>query len=944
MTNKVYQLFVNALTAACPELPVFVDIGQRAVQSTDNSIYQAMPEVVIYPRNQDDVALVMRLLAEERFRAVKLSPRGGGSGTDGQSLSHGVVLDCSRYMRDIPQVNTDKQTVTVEAGVVLDQLQTVLQSTGHYLPCRISSGSRACIGGMIGTNAAGFGSACHGRLFDWIESVTCVLLGGEVVTFSSQTKADEAEVLKKYKTHLAILLKPHADLIKKTFIDSPRSQCGYALNKVMSAKEQVNLIGLLAGSEGTLATVVSAELHIAKKPLAVTTVALMYSDFQQAIKDTKTRDFPEVTVAEIIDARMFDKLSYQASQHALVQLLAKHQYQALVLLEITAESKQQLEHCVHGIETRAPHGFYKAKDAEDCQILWDLRTAGVGLVSQIADGNRRPIAFMEDTAVPVEHLAAYWHELTRLLDKHQLQYGLYGHLDVGCIHVRPALDMLDKNDQQLMQTLMHDVVKLVSKYHGVYAGEHGLGYRSRLNASFIPTAIETINAKIKALFDPHNQLNPGKVTVPYGFDAELYGLTADLRAKKDALLPSKKRVEAAHTTRCNGNGACFSESHQQVMCPSYQVTGDRVHSPKGRATLYKMWLAQQHNHELTEALYTAMEGCLECQACSQQCPMHVNIPKAKHHFLSEYHEGYGRRWSERWFANLEAYINLCRSKFWYYLFIANPFSHVVGKRLLGLTALPKAPPASYRYLRRCYKLKQYRKTTSIAQKTVFILPDVLTAAFEPELIIDAYQLLHFLGYEPLMLKPMQSGKALYSAGCENAFATIAKRNHDYLSNLPSCPILCVEPSIYYCYSRDYPNDCQIDNLLMFGDWLAMACEKKSIPRRKTSVKSYTVIQHCMQQSDSHNDEPWCQIYQYFGVKLHKESTGCCGMAGSYGYRVENQVNSKRLFEKNWLSVLPDLQKQHQKYFATGFSCRQQIKRQLGVSVKHPLQCLLAELE
>ncbi|MDJ0674916.1 MAG: FAD-binding and (Fe-S)-binding domain-containing protein [Calothrix sp. MO_167.B42] len=694
------------------------DFASRLIASTDNSIYQILPQAVVFPRTQSDLVCLFQLSAQPEFADITFAPRGGGTGTNGQSLSTGIVIDCSKYMNQILELNLEAGWVEVQPGVILDQLNLYLKPYGVFFAPNVAPSNRATIGGMINTDGCGKGSRIYGRTSNHIIELSWILADGTTARSQSVDSGtlsllkDDSGSLGTIYRQVDDIVTSKGNLIADIFPKMTRFMTGYNVAKVYSPDDgSFNLNWLLAGSEGTLAVITQAKLKLTKIPGVKQLLALHYNCFDDALQAAATLLEWEPGAIETIDEKILALAKQDQIYYHVKDFIGDAQ--AINLVEFVAETSAEIEDKVSRLcDNFAPAtGYYLATQETEIAHLWELRKKGVGLLGN-QPGRRKPIPFMEDTAVPPVCLPSYIPELKALLTQYQLDYAMYGHVDVGCVHIRPALDMQVPEDEALIRELSDRVVALVRKYGGVMWGEHGKGFRSEYTPLFFGEELYQDLRRIKAAFDPHNKLNPGKIVTPFNSEAEVVKLEAPLRGHFDRQVTPSLQQAYQTAFNCNGNGACFNFHGDDVMCPSYKGMNNRIHSPKGRASLLREWLRQlslnaqpqiisfpfvsplsssssalsasprffYHSDvtgfDITQSnilvklwnswgrftgvadyshdVYEGMHGCLACKACATQCPIHVNIPELKAQFLELYHTRYLRHWRDYLIANIEA--------------------------------------------------------------------------------------------------------------------------------------------------------------------------------------------------------------------------------------------------------------------------------------------------
>jgi FAD/FMN-containing dehydrogenase/Fe-S oxidoreductase len=600
-----YAEFLAALEKTSFSGEIRGEFASRLSASTDNSIYQILPQAVVFPKNTADLVILFQLANQPAYRQITFSPRGGGTGTNGQSLSPGIMIDCSKYMNQILEVNVAAGWVRVQPGVVLDQLNADLKPFGVFFAPNLAPSNRATIGGMINTDACGKGSRIYGRTSNHILELEWVLPDGTVgnshsldLPNLSQIKQQSNRLGEIYR-QVDDIVTSKQELIAETFPKLTRFMTGYNLANVYdNERHTFNLNWLLAGSEGTLGVITEAKLKLTPIPKAQGLLVIHYRCFDDALLAAENLLKAEPAAIETIDETILQLAKNDAIYNDVKDFIGDAQ--AINLVEFVGEMQSAVNDKIEKICAAIAHnknnpqkaiGYYLTKNAQEAAKLWDLRKKGVGLLGN-KPGKRQPIALIEDTAVPPDNLANYIREFKRLLSKYELEYAMYGHVDVGCLHVRPALDMKAPEDAALIRELSDQVVALVRKYGGVMWGEHGKGFRSEYTPLFFGAELYEELRKIKAAFDPYNQLNPGKIVTPFGSDAAVVPLESPLRGEFDRQVSPELQLEYEAAFKCNGNGACFNYDPHQVMCPSAKETRDRIHSPKGRASLLREWLRQ----------------------------------------------------------------------------------------------------------------------------------------------------------------------------------------------------------------------------------------------------------------------------------------------------------------------------------------------------------------
>ncbi|HEY8612114.1 MAG TPA: FAD-binding and (Fe-S)-binding domain-containing protein [Roseomonas sp.] len=677
--------------------------ADRMVFATDNSIYRVPPQAVLFPRDTADVALTMRLLAEERFHRVVLAPRGGGTGTNGQSLTAGIVLDLSRYMNRILEIDPAGRRVRVQAGVVKDQLNAALALHGMFFAPELSTSNRATIGGMISTDASGQGSCLYGKTQNHVLELNTVLTDGTV--WESRPLENHALRGVQRRTdlvgaiHRAVdtIQREHAAEIEAGFPKLNRCLTGYDLAHIRDRQGHFDLNSVLCGAEGTLGVVAEATLNILPIPKHVALLNLRYGSFDAALRDAGALMAFGAASIETVDSKVLALAQNDIvweSVRAYFPENGERPTRGVLLVEFVGGTEAAVEAPLGRLTAMLEAegfagrrlGYTVARGEAAVGGIWDMRKRAVGLLGNMA-GERRPIPFVEDTAVPPERLADYIAEVRDLLDAHGLDYGMFGHVDAGVLHVRPAMDMKDPAQEFLIRAVSDEVAALTQRYGGLLWGEHGKGVRSEYSPRFFGSLYPLVQA-VKGVFDPRNQLNPGKIATPPEGGALLRVDGVPTRGAADRVIPEAVRAPYDTAMHCNGNGACFDWDTDAAMCPSWKGMRERRHSPKGRAMLVREWLRRlseagvdpvaearalraasplrglggrarnswarrRGEADFSHQVKEAMDGCLACKSCTGGCPIKVDVPGFRAKFLELYHSRYLRPLKDHVVATVE---------------------------------------------------------------------------------------------------------------------------------------------------------------------------------------------------------------------------------------------------------------------------------------------------
>ncbi|GAA0820208.1 FAD-binding and (Fe-S)-binding domain-containing protein [Colwellia asteriadis] len=1020
----LYQNFVNDLNKNNFSGDVNASYSARLAVATDNSIYQQLPQLVIHPRSKQDIVILTLLTHNDEYREIKFSARGGGTGTNGQSLTPGVIVDLSKYMNKVLEINVAEKWVRVEAGVVKDQLNDYLRPHGFFFAPDLSTSNRATIGGMINTDASGQGSLVYGKTSNHVLALDSVLANGELLSTAPMSLTEAQQIAEQDSTLgqitkqvLASCLDNRALILEK-FPRLNRFLTGYDLENVLqTAKGDTNgelaifdLSRLITGSEGSLAFVCEAKLNINPIRVAKTLINIKYDSFDSALRHSPALVEAKATSVETIDSRVLNLAKQDIVWHSVSDLIADVPAKVMDGLNVVeyngdsieglaaqvAELTTQLDELIAGDSAQSGGviGYQVTSDLASINKLYAMRKKAVGLLGK-TEGSQKPLAFAEDTAVPPENLADFIAEFRALLDGHQLNYGMFGHVDAGVLHVRPALDMCDEAQEKLLRVISDQVVKLTAKYGGLMWGEHGKGYRSEYGPEFFGEQLFTELRKIKTAFDPFNKMNPGKICTPIDSAEQLVSVDDTKRGYFDRQIPIQVKESFTAAMDCNGNGLCFNYDADSPMCPSSKITRDRRHSPKGRAGLMREWLRllekqgvdilaleTQVNHwsvkklldgtigklktglfkkeenqdDFSHEVMEAMQGCLACKACASQCPIKVDVPDFRSRFINIYHSRYPRPMKDHLVANVEILAPLMAKAPKLVNSVLNTKAYEkISEKTIGYVNTPiLSVPTLKKQVKNAgfcgFDLDKLRNLTEDQRKGyVLIVQDPFTSFYDAKTVESMMALIKNLGLEPILLPFKPNGKAQHVKGFLARFAKTAKSTSDFLNQLAvlNIPMLGMDASMVLCYRDEYRKTLGEQrgdfNVLLAHEWLLTFIQNDEKFKAKSTLKNvpdFKLFAHCTEKTALVNSEnEWQQIFSYFGLNLEKVSVGCCGMAGTYGHEKNNLANSKGLFELSWQGKIEALSAEQ--ILATGFSCRSQVKRFSELNARHPVEALLS---
>ena len=954
MTNVIlYTQYLKELAKSAYQGDICDDYASRSVMATDNSVYQLMPQAVLYPASHKDLEIIFQVANDTEYKQIKFAARGGGTGTNGQSLTEGIMICFTKYMNKIISHDIANQTVTIEPGVILDQLNEYLKPLGYFFAPTLSPSNRATLGGMISTDASGKGSCLYGKTSQHIISLSGVLADG--TAFSTKTSSSTIEGI--HDVIISICTRYELD-IKQNFPKLLRYMTGYDLAHAY-ANDKVNLSALIAGAEGTLCTVTKATLKITPLPKYKVLFLIKHENFHEALQAAQLLNATKPSAVEVIDENIIQLSEHDAIFMKVNTMLLTADNRlpgSINLVEFVANNKAELEENIKTLKKILLEnskinslGYFVTQSSEQMTLLWQLRKRSVELLGKMPEV-RKPVSGIEDTVVPPEKLKEYIPELKKILDKHHLKYGMFGHIDAGCIHVRPALNLTDSRDELLYHQLSNQVATLVKKYGGLIWGEHGKGFRSEYIEQFVGGKLYLAFREIKQLFDPDNRLNPGKIAVPINSADHLYRIKDKKKGAYQRQIQFKLQQEYASSLLCNGNASCLNDNPNINICPSYKATKDPVHSPKGRANIINEWLylrSTSHDKEAYEAkiaAYHALEGCLGCKACVSQCPVSVNIPDLKAKFYHEFFLKKQRNLLQYFLAYSER-INL-----WFSVFpdISN---YLLKKKLIsvilkkiGIYDAPTYATNTFYKIVKKHDLKKIPNKNN-EKKSVCIVVDWITQCYDPQLVMEAKYIFNQLGYQVYFRNDIKNGKALHNQGMLNKFKKAAVSSINKLNDIhqQKIAIVGIESSMTLVFRDEYNAllTSQLQATVLLPQEFLSDCISCDFIQDTTQ---YYLLSHCSEKACVTNSETlWIKVFAQFGLKLQIVTVGCCGMAGSYGHEEKHFENSKKLFEMSWLPAMLKYQMTANNMLVTGFSCREQVERFTHVRPKHPIHILFEHM-
>ena len=958
---------------------IYIDKTNRILYATDASVYREIPLAVTRPKDKSDIKKLIDFAAKNK---TSLTPRTAGTSLAGQVVSGGIIADVSKYMTNILELNTDENWVRVQPGVILDELNLFLKKHNLFFCPETSTSNRCMIGGMVGNNSCGAHSIVHGSTREHTISTKTILSDGTEAEFKPLTKKEFLEKCngnslenKIYKNINKILSKKENQIeIRKEFPDKKikRRNTGYAIDLLLESEifsdseQKFNFSKIIAGSEGTLAFITEIKLNLI--PLSTKEKGLVCVHLD-SLEDAFRGNLIALKFNPIA-VEMIDDVIIECTKNNIEQqknrFFIKGKPKALLFVEFEKDSKEEINNISKEMEDemrKAGYGFYfPVLFDDDIQKAWNLRKAGLGLLSNIP-GDAKPVAMIEDVAVNPEHLPDYMKELKIILDKYGKSCVYYAHIDTGELHLRPILNLKNKEDVKLFHDIAFDVAKLVKKFNGSLSGEHGDG---RLRGEFIPLIIGEKNYQllkdIKKTWDPDNIFNPEKIvnTLP---------MNSNLRYKAGQITPeiktyfdfSKEMGIVRATEKCNGSGDCRkNEIFDGTMCPSYMATRDEKNSTRARANILREFLtnSEKENPFAHKEIFEVMDLCLSCKACKSECPSSVDVAKLKAEFLQHYYEEFGvplRTKAIAYISKINRLGSIAPGIFNF--FMKNKIASGLFKNVLGFSNKRNFPLLEKTTLKK-WVGNYVNKLNSNENKNgkVYLFADEFTNYNDSFIGIKAVQLLNKLGYKVVIPAHVESGRAMLSKGLLKKAKKNAIKNIKLLKDIitEETPLIGIEPSAILSFRDEYPE--LVDESLkkdaeklsassfMFDEFFINQVEKGKISKELfTDAKQHIKLHgHCQQKAIA-STNPTLQMLSFPKNYTAEEiPSGCCGMAGSFGYEKEHYELSMKIGE---LVLFPEIRKTENETIiaATGTSCRCQIEDGTGRKALHPVEVLFGAL-
>jgi len=950
------------------------DQASRLLYSTDASMYQVEPLGVVTPLDADDVRAAVEVA---RTHKVAVLPRGGGTSLTGQTVNRALVLDFTRHMNEVLEVNVEELWARVQPGLVQDELNHYVRSRGLLFGPDTSTSNRATLGGMMGNNSGGSHSLAYGLTVDHVLEIRALLVDGTEVVFGELTPEEfdartrvsglEGQVYRE----VAAIRESYADEIRARYPKQWRRVAGYNLNELLGigvrphsyagggngAPRKLSMARLVVGSEGTLLTILEAKVRLVKRPKATAIDVIHYRDMQEALESSQSILETGPYAVEVTDKLILDLARNNIEQAARMGWV-QGDPAAIMMVEYTGETDAEAKAKVEALEARRArerfgYAAHAAYDAGEQRTIWNLRKAGLGLLLGMK-GDKKPIAFVEDTCVQPQHLAQFVPRFKEIFAKHDTVGAYYGHCSVGCLHIRPVIDLKTPRGMEQVRAIADEITALVVEFGGTISSEHGDG-RARspfLERMYGPTLMEAFR-KLKRAFDPDNRMNPGNIVDSPGILENLrYGVDYKTWAPVTMLDFSAQGGFAASVEMCNGVGVCRKKL-EGTMCPSYMATRDEEHSTRGRANALRAVLSGRMpaTEFHGERLYEVMDLCLECKGCKAECPSNVDMAKLKYEFLYHYYKANGLPLRNRLFGRIER-LNRLMSRV---PTLANwmtsvPFNRWLMEKVAGIDRrrpLPALAAETFTdWFRKRESLRKRLVTTQALRGEVVLFHDTFVTYNTPEIGRAAVQVLEAAGFQVVLVERKCCGRPLISKGMltearDNA-AWNVERLHPYA--VRGVAIVGLEPSCLLTIRDEWVDLLRTDEARLVAAQSALL-EQFLLRERARGLSLPWVAHgreallhgHCHQKAMV-GTGPTVGVLRWAGYTVSEVDSGCCGMAGSFGFEREHYDISVELGNRR-LAPAVKATPATTEVVAPGISCRQQIQHLAGRRAKHPAEVL-----
>ena len=940
------------------------DALHKSLYATDASVYRKIPTAVAYPKNNEDLKILIEFANQNN---VTLIPRTAGTSLAGQCVGEGIVVDVSKHFTSILEFDERHKTITVQPGVVRDELNLFLKPYGLFFGPNTSTSNRCMIGGMVGNNSSGSTSIKYGVTRDKVLKIEGFLSDGALTTFESISEKDfedkklesglEGHIYREIERELGDPVIQNE--IKKEFPKATihRRNTGYAVDELLGFKrfgghsETLNIAKLLSGSEGTLAfsTAITIQLDDIQPEHSIL-VASHFKSVQESLKATVVSMNHDLYACELMDKVILDctKSNREQSKN---RFFLQGDPEAVLVMEVRAntlqEARKQAETLIQDLEAHNMGYHHPIVEGEKTKQVFALRKAGLGLLGNMI-GDPKAVACIEDTAVDLNDLPNYIEEFTKIMDKYGQKAVYYAHAGAGELHLRPILNLKKSEDVVLFRQITTETAELVKKYNGSFSGEHGDGI---VRAEFIPLMIGDKNyellKRIKKAFDPNSIFNKGKIVDAYAMDE-------NLRYTPDRIEPEIETIQDFSDNegilrlaeKCNGSGDCRKPASMGgTMCPSYRATKNEKDTTRARANTLREFLtnSERVNKFNHRELKEVFDLCLSCKACASECPSNVDVAALKSEFLYQYQESNGYSFRSKLFANNVKYNKLGSLFPWFTNLVLNTYP---TKKIMGVATQRSIPKLANTTFFKWIRKQPIRNHV----KEIYLFVDEFSNYYDVDIAKDTYELLDRLGYKVTVIQHDESGRSFISKGFLKEAKELANKNVELFSSVISkeTPLVGIEPSAILTFKDEYlrlADDKEkaksiANHTFTIEEFLANEIAMGHITSNQFTDESREVKihGHCHQKALSGTHATFQILNLPENYKPTILNTGCCGMAGSFGYEKEHYAVSMQVGED---TLFPKIRKTATDTLiaAAGTSCRHQIKDGTKRVAKHPVSIL-----
>ncbi len=924
------------------------DKMSRVLYSTDASIYEIEPVGVVIPRTAEDVIAVVETANKY---GVSVLPRGGGTSLGGQTVGHSIIMDFSKYMNGVLEVNEEERWVRAQPGIVLDELNHHLRDRGLLFAPDPSTSNRGNIGGALGNNSCGAHSIMWGKTVDNVRELDVTLSDGRPARFGAldgaaleakmRVEGLEGDIYRK----LFEIGEANRDEIIARYPKIQRRVSGYNLDEFVGGMG-FDMSRFVVGSEGTLVTITEAKLKLVPRPKVTALGVLHCSDLIESMEATVFALETQPAAVELIGSMIIRQAKSNLA-YARITDFIEGDPEALLAIEIAGDTEREVSARLDALGDKLAarnlgYTFLKLMRPADQAKVWDVRKAGLGLMMNVP-GDAKPLPFVEDCAVSPEHLPDFVRRFDEIVTANGTEAGYYGHASVGCLHIRPLVNLKEPEGVDRMVAIAEEVGDLVMEYGGSMSGEHGDGLvRSWFNRKMFGDQLYGAFREVKQAFDPNGIMNPGKIV-----DAQ--HMTENLRIgpeyspmRLNTGFAFAQEGSFAHGVEmCNGQGAC-RKTLGGTMCPSYMATRDEEHSTRGRANALRAALsgALPADSLSDKRLYDVLDLCLECKGCAAECPSNVDMAKLKYEFLNQYHKANGFTARSRFFAGVSSFSRVGS----FFAPLSNwankmPPVRAMMERQLGIHRRRELPPFASQTFAQWFRARGGSPESAAKLGSVVLFPDTFTNYNHPELGRAAVKVMESLGYRVIVPDVRCCGRPMLSKGMLDKARSNAQYNIErvYEHVESGAKLVGIEPSCILSFADDYTDFAGIDErkaravadaTMLVEQFVEHAIEQGAELNLDTSRLPRKILfqGHCHQKALVGTGAAMRLLDSLEGVDATEIASGCCGMAGSFGYEVEHYDISMQIGE---MSVFPAIRAQAEQgedfaVVAEGISCRQQI--------------------